>query len=432
MNFRTVRRRATIFIAVVGTVALASFGGIHVMQAIEQPEDAPIPATAVKRTTVVFTVAAKGDLQGGNSKMLTAPMTGSAQLVVTDLRKPGDMVKEGDVVAAFDTTEETFKLREAEADLAEAEQQVIQAQKETLAKQEELNAEMIKARADVQVAELECARNELLAAIAAKQNDLALEAARDRLVKLERDYPSRKAAASASIAIQEAARAKAKVQADTARRNIDNMTLKAPVAGYVNVERNTNSNWFFPGMTFPLFQVGDAARPGMAVAQIPDLATWEVTARIAELDRGYISTGQPAQFTMIALPGRTYKGKVSNLGGTTGPPWDRRFECKMTLEQPTPDLRPGMSARIVLETGRMDNVLAIPAQALFERDGKPYVYLRSDGGFTPFDVKLVRRSESQAVIEGLREGQLVAMASPDQKAKGAEKGPGGATKAIGK
>jgi HlyD family secretion protein len=182
MNFRTVRRRATIFIAVVGTVALASFGGIHVMQAIEQPEDAPIPATAVKRTTVVFTVAAKGDLQGGNSKMLTAPMTGSAQLVVTDLRKPGDMVKEGDVVAAFDTTEETFKLREAEADLAEAEQQVIQAQKETLAKQEELNAEMIKARADVQVAELECARNELLAAIAAKQNDLALEAARALII----------------------------------------------------------------------------------------------------------------------------------------------------------------------------------------------------------------------------------------------------------
>lgn len=433
MNLRTIRRRATIYTGVVGTVALLSFGGIQVMQAIDQPEEAPIPATSVKSTTVMFTVTAKGDLQGGNSKMMTAPMTGSAQLTVTELRKPGEMVKEGDVVVAFDTTEENFKLREAQSDLAEAEQQVLQAQKETLAKQEELNAEMIKARADVKIAELECARNELLSAIAAKQNDLALEAARDRLTKLERDYPSRKAAASASVAIQEAARAKAKVQAATAQRNIDNMTLKAPVAGYVNVERNTNSNWFFPGMTFPLFQVGDAARPGMAVAQIPDLATWEVAARINEQDRGYISIGQPAQFSMIALPGRTYSGKVSNLGGTTGPPWDRRFECKMTLEQPTPDLRPGMSVRIVVETGRMQNVLAIPGQALFERDGKPFVYVRGASGFTPQDVKLVRRSESQAVIEGLKEGQLVAMASPDQKTKTAEKGNGGgATKAIAK
>lgn len=430
MSFRSIRRRILIFTGIVGSVALLSFGGVHIMQAIEQQDEAPIPATPVKRSTVVFTVSAKGDLQGGNSKMLTAPMTGSAQLVLTELRKPGELVNEGEVIAAFDTTEETFKLREAESDLAEAEQQVLQSQKESQAKQEELNAELIKARADVKVAELECARNELLSAIAAKQNDLSLEAARDKLMKLERDYPARKAAASASIAIQEAARAKAKMQADTARRNIDNMTLKAPVAGYVNVERNTNSNWFFPGMTFPLFQVGDAARPGVAVAQIPDLATWEVTARIAEQDRGYISIGQPAQFAMIALPGRSYKGKVQNLGGTTGPPWDRRFECKMTLEQPTPDLRPGMSVRIVLETGRMEKALAIPAQALFERDGKPFVYLKDNAGFTPYDVKLVRRSESQAVIEGLKEGQLVAMASPDQKARTAEKGS--ATKAIAK
>lgn len=427
-----IRRRLIIFVAVVGTAALASFGSIHLMEAIAQPEEAPMPATPVKRETIVFSITAKGDLQGGNSRMMTAPMTGSAQLILTELRKPGDLVKEGEVVAAFDTTEESFKLREAEADLAEAEQQVIQAQKESQAKQEELNSDLIKARAEVRVAELECARNELLAAIAAKQNDLALAAAREKLARLERDYPSSKAAASASIAIQEAGRVKAKVQADTARRNIENMTLKAPVAGYVNVERNTNSNWFFPGMTFPLYQVGDAARPGMAVAQIPDLATWEVTARISEEDRGHISVGQKAQFSMIALPGNSYEGKVSNLGGTTGPPWNRRFECKLSLQKPTPDLRPGMSVRIVIETGRVENALVIPAQAMFERDGKPYVFLRKDDGFTPFDVKLVRRSESQVVIEGLKEGQLVAMASPDQKTRTAEKGSGGATKAIAK
>jgi hypothetical protein len=71
---------------------------------------------------------------------------------------------------------------------------------------------------------------------------------------------------------------------------------------------------------------------------------------------------------------------------------------------------------------------------MFERDGKPYVFLkRGDGAFTPSDVKLVRRSESQVVVEGLKEGQMVAMASPDQKARTAEKGSGGgAAKAIGK
>ena len=54
--------------------------------------------------------------------MLTAPMTGAAEAVITSLRDPGDLVKAGDVVVEFDTTESTFDLREAQADLAEAEQ----------------------------------------------------------------------------------------------------------------------------------------------------------------------------------------------------------------------------------------------------------------------------------------------------------------------
>jgi HlyD family secretion protein len=424
------RRRLLTFVIVVGSVALAARVSVGVLHTLDRPSGAVVPSAAASRTTVAFTIAANGDLQGGNSKMLAAPMTGSAQLILTELRSPGETVKEGDVVAQFDTTEERFKLREAEADLAEAGQQVIQAASEAKAKEEELNADLIKARADVKLAELEVVRNELVAALVAKQNDLTLEAAREKLAKLERDYPRNKAAAGASIAIQEAGRNKATVQAATAKRNIDNMTLKAPVAGYVNVERNTNSNWYFPGMTFPLYQVGDAARPGMAVAQIPDLATWDVSARIAEQDRGHLAVGQPADFTIVALPGRKYRGKVTNLGGTTGPPWNRRFECKLALEGATPDLRPGMSVKIVVETGKLERVLAIPAQALFERDGKPFVYLKTAQGYTPKDVKLVRRSENQAVVDGLTEGQLVALASPDQKKDGKAGAGSSATKAI--
>jgi multidrug efflux pump subunit AcrA (membrane-fusion protein) len=426
-----IRRRIITFVAVVGTVAMAAWGSVHLLRTLEQPKDDVIPVAPVRKTSVVFTIAAKGDLQGGNSKMMTAPMTGSAQLILTELRKPGDLVKEGDLVAQFDTTEENFKLREAESDLAEAEQQVIQAENETLANEEELNAELIKARADLEIAKIECQRNPLVAAITAKQNDLALAAARERLEKLERDYPQRKAAASASRAIQEAGRNKALVQAETAKRNIENMSLRAPVAGYVNIERNTSSNWFFPGMTFPLYQAGDSVRPGMAVAQIPDFASWEVTARLAEQDRGHLSIGQPAAVRIVALPGRTYRAKLTNLGGTTGPPWNRRSECKLALEESSPELRPGLSVEIVVETGRLEGVLAIPAQALFERDAKPYVYAKTSQGFTPQDVKLVRRSESQVVIEGIPEGQLVALASPDQQKRDQPNGKNGsATKAI--
>jgi multidrug efflux pump subunit AcrA (membrane-fusion protein) len=380
---------------------------------------------------VNFTISAKGALQGGNSRMLTAPMVGSQSLVITELRQSGELVKQGDVVARFDITEESYKLREAESDLAEAEAQVVQAENEAAAKEEELNHELIKARGDLKDAQFEAERNPLVAAITARQNDLAVAGASDRLAKLERDYPARKEAARASIAIQNAAREKAKMLAETARKNIEMMTLKAPADGYINVERNTNTNFFFSGMTLPLFQVGDQIRPGMAAAQIPDMSSWEVGAKIAEADRGHLSVSQPAEIRVIALPGRVFTGRVKDLGGTTGPPWERRFECKLSLDDPVPELRPGMSARLVVATEKMSGVLWLPAQALFESDGRNFVYLKSGSGFQSRDVKLVRRSESQVVIEGLNEGNEVALASPDQSQPGKSGGPG-AAKAVAK
>jgi hypothetical protein len=82
----------------------------------------------------------------------------------------------------------------------------------------------------------------------------------------------------------------------------------------------------------------------------------------------------------------------------------------------------------------LKNVLWIPAQALFESDGRTFVYARTpEGGFATADVKLVRRSESQVVITGMNEGQQVALARPDQKKDAdKEKKGGSAAQAITK
>ena len=310
------------FLVLLGVGAWSGFGRV---QTWKQGEARTVPTAKVTRGDVAFPISATGSLQGGNSKMLMAPMTGSPQLTVTQLRKPGELVKEGEVIAQFDTTEETFKMREAEADLAEATELVAQAEQEALAREEELNTEIITARGELEQAELETRRNPLLAAIVVQQNNLTLGDARDKLAKLEKEYPQRKAAARASVGIQEAARKKALVLSGTAKRNIEMMTLKAPASGYVNIEPNTNGNFFFPGMTFPVFQLGDAVRAGMAVAQIPDLDHWEASVVITESDRGLLSLKQDAQVQVVALPGKSLAAKVSSLGGTTGPPWERDY-----------------------------------------------------------------------------------------------------------
>lgn len=414
-------------------LALAAWGGVELTARLMKPAKADtLPVTRVRRGHVTVTITSKGELQGGNIEMLSAPMTGGNDMAITFLRTPGELVHAGDVVVKFDTTEQEFRLREAEADLAEAEQQVVRAKAESEAQEEETRYQLLQAQHDGRIAGLECRRNELLAAIVAKQNLLALEAANVRLRQMQQDFANRKATSAAAIAIQDAARNKAKVQAATAKRNIENMTLKAKSTGYVSVQQNQSGNIMWWGMQLPLLQVGDTVRAGMGVAQIPDLKNWEVIARIGELDRGHIAAGQPAGISVPALGGRTFEGKVKDIGGTTGPPWDRRFDCKLTLENPAPALRPGMTASIVITTGALKDVLWVPSQALFESDGRTFVYRHTPNGFTPQDVKMVRRSESQVVLTGAAEGQVVALASPDQGRRQASKAGGGAMKAIAK
>jgi hypothetical protein len=221
--------------------------------------------------------------------------------------------------------------------------------------------------------------------------------------------------------------------ADLAQKNIDNMTLKAKTGGYVNVQQNTNMNMMYWGMQLPAFQVGDSARSGMAVAQIPDLASWEVSANVGELDRGHLSAGQQVTVRVVALAGKQFKGRIKSLGGTSGPPWDRHFETRITLDQGSAELRPGMTSNLVITAEALDDVLWVPFQAVFESDGRTFVYRKTGSGFMPRDISLVRRSESQVVLSGLSEGDVVAMSNPDQSAKApAPNQAGGAMKALSK
>jgi hypothetical protein len=89
-----------------------------------------------------------------------------------------------------------------------------------------------------------------------------------------------------------------------------------------------------------------------------------------------------------------------------------------------------MSTRVVITTDTVRGVNWLPSQALFESDGRKFVYLKHGDSFTPKDVKLVRRSESRVVIDGLQPGQIVALANPEQMKSRQTNKPGGALQAL--
>lgn len=85
-------------------------------------------------------------------------------------------------------------------------------------------------------------------------------------------------------------------------------------------------------------------------------------------------------------------------------------------------LRPGLLADIEIIVEKIPNALHIPAQAVFENEGKPVVYVKVGNNFEPRVIKPLKRSESTMVIsEGLKAGELIALADPTAR-KGEKKG----------
>ncbi len=97
-------------------------------------------------------------------------------------------------------------------------------------------------------------------------------------------------------------------------------------------------------------------------------------------------------------------------------------------------LRPGLLADVEIIVEKIPNAINVPMQAVFEREGKPVVYVKNGGVFEPRVIKPFKRSESVMVIaQGLKQGEIVALADPTAKKtddKKDKKGDGGAMGAL--
>jgi RND family efflux transporter MFP subunit len=422
---------AALSAAIIGAGYGIARGLRAVVDAMAAPGEGRVPTTIVRRSDVEISVTTRGELQGSGSVPLNVPRGGSGALPITFLRDAGELVAAGDIVAEFDASAEQHTLLEAEADLEEAQQQLIKAEADARVALEHTRLQAITSRADLEIARLDQRENEFLGSVQRRQKEIALERARNRYEQAAEALAHREAGGAAAAATQKAAVAEARAKADTARQAMAGMVLRAPAAGYVELAVNTNGvNVFFSGMQLPTYQPGDTAYPGQTVATIPDMSAWEVSTQIPETDRAFLTAGQRAIVRPKAMPGHEFRGRVAVLGGSAGSAWNRTFNCRIALTDEDDRLRPGMSVDVVIEVERLSDVLWVPSQAVFDREGRRFVYRRTPDGFITHDVTLVRRTESQAVISGIDEGAVIALAAPGSRA--ATTAPDGPLGALGR
>jgi HlyD family secretion protein len=205
-----------------------------------------IPTVRPHRGAVQVLVHARGDLRAVRSVPLMVPPIGGPVTIV-DLVPSGGAVKAGDIIVAFDPSEQEFALEQATFDLQLAEQELLKAEAEAAAQAADDDVAMLKARFEARRAELDASTNELVGAVLAAQHKLLFDEARERLAQLDVDVTSRREAATASRAVLRERRMKAQVAVDVARRNIQNLQIRAPFDGFVTLRMNMMA---FRGVVF--------------------------------------------------------------------------------------------------------------------------------------------------------------------------------------
>jgi HlyD family secretion protein len=414
LNYSATRRRALTLGAVVVMIGAISFVWVRVTPAQERD----IPTARVERGRVQVTVHATGDLRATRAMQLFVPPAGGS-LTIISLASSGTPMKAGDVIVEFDPSDQEFALEQAQFDLQLAEQEIAKAQAEAAAQAAEDEVALLKARFEVRRAELDANANELVGALIAKQNVLLLDEARQRLAQLEHDVKSHRGTALASGAVLAEKRNKARAAVQVATRNIDNLRVRAPFDGFVTVRPNMMAfGGIYFGGPMPEFRVGDATNPGQLIADLIDTSQIEITAKLPERDRANVNAGQTVDVSIDALPEAKWQGSVRAVSGVASRQLfegggTRRFDISFDVRGDVSRIRPGVSAALVIAGPTFEDALFIPRPAIFEVAGKPSVYVRTENGFEPRQVKVRAFTHSVAVIEGLDESAQVALVNPN-------------------
>jgi HlyD family secretion protein len=413
--------------------------GLGIAVAVQQLRPAPktIPTTRVQRGTVALEVHTKGEMHTPHSAMLVAPSVGGT-LQIVHLAKTGSPVKAGDVVIEFDPSEQEYNLEQSRSQLAEAEQQIAKARADAEVKKAEDKVALLKAKFDVRRAELEVDRNELVSDIDAKKNLLNLEQAKRHLEQLQQDINSRAASNSAALALLGEKRNTSALGMKQAQQNIDNMKLKSPIDGLFSIKDNQDAlgGFYSPGITLPQYREGDLVYSGRFLAEVLDVSKMEATAKIYESDRPNLTEGQTAEIRIDAEPQAVYPAKVKSIAGMAsrgdwGVSTIQRFDVAFDLLDRAATLRPGISTEIVVRGSQLKDQLYLPSQCLFEKDGKPVIYVKHGNHFEATEPKIKLRTENRVVLENLPEGTEVALVDPESKGTKQEKGPSSSPMGVG-
>jgi RND family efflux transporter MFP subunit len=323
------------------------------------PEPRPVVAVAVHADGNAAPVASlPGEVQARYSTPLSFRVGGK---IVERRVRLGDVVKSGQIVARLDPADAQKNAASAQAQLAAAEHSYQYAK-------QQLDRDRAQAKENlIAPAQLEQTTNAY--ASAAAQRDQAAQ------------------------------------QAALSKDQLQYTTLAADHAGVITAEQA---------------DAGQNVSAGQAVYNLAWSGELDVVCDVPESALAGLAVGQTANVTLGALPGRKFTARVRELSPAADPQ-SRTYRAKLTLENPGPDVRLGMTADIALSARSSSaasnaegehGFFVLPSTALFHDGTQPAVWVvrAADSALELRRVTVARYNERTIVVsQGLKNGEHVVL-----------------------
>ncbi len=304
--------------------------------------------------------------------------------------KEGDRVKAGTTLATVESVQPQATVAAQEASIAASKTDITS----YTAAEKTAEANIEQGKADLEQKRLDYTRAQALY--------------NDKLIA-KQDYDGKKAAydmAVATLAQRQAALAQARAQTDSQRGHM-NQAVASQRANYDALDKTISRAPFDGLVTNVPVREGETVVLGIQNAEgstlmtLADMSVITAEVKVDETDIVNVKLNQGVDVTVDALPGRIFKGHVTEVGdqallrttgiatsqSTTGTEEAKDFKVVVTLD-PTPgvdlnELRPGLSATAKITTAHKPDALTIPIQALVQRDPAAEKILAANAGKPP-------------------------------------------------
>lgn len=329
----------------------------------------------IERGNLVAAVSATGTLNPVVSVQVGSQVSGQIKEIFVDYNS---VVKKGDVIARIDPESFALRVNQAMSDL-EAARATVLTQRANVAA---LQAEVSRAQVALAEADRGLKRNQMLvekgfvsqAALETSQSVVATAGEQVKSAQAQRTV------GDAQIRNGEALVKQRESQLAQAKVDLERTTIRAPVDGIV-ISRSVDA-----GQT-----VAASLQAPVLFLIARNLTDMQVEASIDESEIGRITIGQEATFTVDSFPGRTFRGKITQVR-KAALVVQNVVTYVAIISAPNPDLTllPGMTTNVRITVANRDQVLRVPNAAL---------RYRPPGAATP------AKGEKSAQKEGVQKGE---------------------------